>query len=289
MLEPADFTAIVLDNCELSGRERWLLRTVLRVRRAWEHPASGEFPDSYVAEAVEWLDEALDTVADAVDALLDPAPDSGEAAPEEPEPVSMAQRARGVSVGDYFTCGVVVVFVAALAATVILVGLALLGTRTWPVQRALDASSAAASAVGDFVDGVTGTAPPEATATPVPTATSTPPPGTPTPSPTATPAPTATATPTRTPTPTPTPTPTETPEATLLLERAIGNTDGDGVSIRDDCDDDARVSAPGSGWPEGLAIEVIEVGSGRCDGWLLAQADGVASWIREEYVVDREQ
>ena len=293
LLDPADFTAMVLDHCDLSGHERGLLRTVLRVRRNWEHPASGEFPDSYVDEASEWLQEALDTVADAVDALFEPAPDSEAAGLDEPESAPEEPRGRRVSVGDYFTCGVVVAFVGAVAIAVVLVGLAVLGVRTWPVDRALDASSAAAGAVGDFVDGISGTAPPEATATPVATATSTPAPGTPTatPSPTAaaTRTPTPTATPTPTPTPTPTATPTETPGTTLSLERAIGNSDGDGVSIRDDCEDGARISVAGGGWPEGQNIEVIEIGSGRCEGWLLAQADDVASWVREEYVVDREQ
>ena len=200
-----------------------------------------------------------------------------------------AEEARRVTLGDYFTCGIVVAFLGAFAVAVVLVGLALLGTRTWPVDRALDASNAAASAVGEFVDGVTGTAPPEATATPVPTATPTPTAtATPTPTATATSTPTATATPTATSTPTPSPTATGTPPPSLALDRAIGNTDGDGVSLRDDCDDEARFSAPGEGWPEGQAIEVIEIGSGRCEGWLLAQADDVASWVREEYVVDRE-
>ena len=290
LLGPADFTAIALDNCDLSGPERSLLRTVLRVRRSWAHPASGEYPDGYVAEATEWLREALDTVADAVDELLEPVP-ADEAEPEEPEaaePEAAAAEARRVTIGDYFTCGVVVAFLGAFAVGVILVGLALLGTRTWPVDRALDASSAAAGAVGDFVDGVTGTTPPEATATPIPTRTSTPT-ATATPTPTATSTATPTATPTATEAPTPTATPTATPPPSLSLERAIGNTDGDGVSLRDDCDDAARFSAPGEGWPEGQAIEVIEVGSDRCEGWLLTQADGVASWVREEYVVDREQ
>ena len=291
LLGPADFTAIVLDHCELSGHERWLLRTVLRVRRNWERPASGEFPDSHVDEASEWLQEALDTVADAVDALFEPAPDPEAVGPEEPESAPEEPRGRRVSVGDYFTCAVVVAFAGAVAIAVILVGLAVLGVRTWPVDRALDTSSAAAGAVGDFVDGISGTAPPEATATPVATATSTPAPSTPT----ATPSPTAAATPTRTPTATPTPTPTstatptETPGTTLSLERAIGNSDGDGVSIRDDCEDGARISIAGGGWPEGQEIEVIEIGSGRCDGWLLAQAGDVASWVREVYVVDVEQ
>ena len=299
LLGPADLTTIVLDSCDLSGPERWLLRTVFRVRRNWAYPTSGEFPDSYVAEASEWMIEALDTVADAIDDLLEPAPASAdseaatdaaaEAAAAEPEPARAPQRGRKVSIGDYFTCGVVIAFVGAVAIAAILVGLALFGTRTWPVDRALDASGAAAAAVGDFVDGITGTAPPEATATPVATATSTPAPGTPTATPSPTPTTTPTPTPTATPTPTPTSTPTPVPEPTLSLERAIGNTDGDGVSLRDDCEDDARVSLPGQGWPEGQDIEVIEVGSGRCEGWLLAQVGGDASWVRDEYVVDVEQ
>lgn len=290
LLGLADATAIVLDHCDLSGHERSLLRTVLRVRRAWAHPTS-EFPDAYVSEASEWLGEALDTVADAVEELLTPAPVEGERpdVAEQAEPEAPAEEARQVTLGDYLTCGVFVAFAGAALVGVILVALALFGTRTWPVDQAQELSGAAAEAVGEFVDGITGTASPAATATPVPTATSTPAPSTPTATPTSTP--TATPEPTRTATPTPTPSPTSTatPEPTLSLERAIGNTDGDGVSLRDDCDDDARVSAPGDGWPEGLAIEVIEVGSGRCEGWLLAQADGDASWIREEYVVDREQ
>jgi len=260
------------------------------VRRSWAHPASGEYPDGYVAEAAEWLREALDTVADAVDELLEqiPADEAELEEPEAAEPEAAAEEASRVTIGDYFTCGIVVAFLGAFAVALILVGLALLGTRTWPVDRALDASSAAAGAVGDFVDGVTGTAPPEATATPIPTPTSTPT-ATATPTPTATSTATPTATSTATETPTPTATPTATPPPSLSLERAIGNTDGDGVSLRDDCDDDARFSAPGEGWREGQAVEVIEVGSDRCEGWLLTQADGVASWVREEYVVDREQ
>ena len=289
LLGPADLTAIVLDNCDLSGQERWLLRTVFRVRRNWAHPASGEFPDSYVTEASEWMHEVLDTVTDAIDELLEPAPDSEAAmdAPAEEEPAQEQQRSRAASVGDYFTCGVVVAFAGALVLAVILVGLALLGTRTWPVDRALDASGAAAGAVGEFVDGITGTSPPEATATPVASATSTPAPRTPTatssPTASATPAPTSTAAPT--PTPTSTPTATQAPQATTPGAPAIGNTDGDGVSLRDDCEDGARISAPGQGWPEGQEIEVVEVGSGRCEGWILAQAGDVASWVRVEYVV----
>ncbi len=65
----------------------------------------------------------------------------------------------------------------------------------------------------------------------------------------------------------------------------IGNTDGMGVSHRNDCDDGARLSAVG-GWPDGTEVEVLGRGVGRCAGWLLVQADDVTSWVREKYVVE---
>ncbi|MCY3602091.1 MAG: cadherin-like beta sandwich domain-containing protein [Chloroflexi bacterium] len=62
----------------------------------------------------------------------------------------------------------------------------------------------------------------------------------------------------------------------------IGNTGGVGVSHRNDCADGARL--PRFGWAEGDAVEVLGEGVGRCAGWLRVRADGVASWVREEYV-----
>ena len=38
--------------------------------------------------------------------------------------------------------------------------------------------------------------------------------------------------------------------------RLIMHTGGDGVAVRDDCRDDARVSAPGAGIAEGAAVHV---------------------------------
>ena len=70
-----------------------------------------------------------------------------------------------------------------------------------------------------------------------------------------------------------------TPEIWLV----IGNTGGDGVSHRDECSDEARVSELG-GWPDGTEVELLEEGSGPCAGWLRVQADAVTSWVREEYV-----
>ena len=124
---------------------------------------------------------------------------------------------------------------------------------------------------------------PVATAVPV-TATAL---ATPTASPlaTATPAATATATARRTVTSTPVATPVPTPEPVVV--RTIGNTGGTGVALRDDCDDAARFSARGEGWPDNTRLELIEEGSDRCEGWLQLEADGVAAWVREEYVIAR--
>ena len=65
----------------------------------------------------------------------------------------------------------------------------------------------------------------------------------------------------------------------------IGNTGGDGVSHRNECADDARLSAIG-GWADGTEVEVLEEGSGRCAGWFRVQANGVTSWVREQYLLD---
>ena len=65
----------------------------------------------------------------------------------------------------------------------------------------------------------------------------------------------------------------------------IGNTNGLGVSRRDDCRLEARV-AGAQGWLEGTALTVLEQGTGRCAGWLLAEADGVTSWVDRRYVVE---
>ena len=72
--------------------------------------------------------------------------------------------------------------------------------------------------------------------------------------------------------------------ATPLAVLVIGNTGGEGVSHRNECSDDARVSEIG-GWRDGTEVELLEEGSGPCAGWLRVQADAVTSWVREEYVV----
>ena len=95
------------------------------------------------------------------------------------------------------------------------------------------------------------------------------------------------ATPTRTPTRTPTPVaaattpPTATPEPNFK----IANTDGDGVAVRDACDDGARVSAPGEGIPEETVVELIAAGGGDCAEWMHVRApDGRESWVRSRYL-----
>ena len=126
---------------------------------------------------------------------------------------------------------------------------------------------------------------------PVPAAASSPavtevvasPSATPTPAATPAPSPTRTVTPTSTVIATPTPQPTPEP----VVARTIGNTDGTGVALRDDCDDDARFSARGEGWAETTQVELLEEGEGRCAGWVQVEANGVASWVREEYVIAR--
>ncbi|MXY15732.1 MAG: hypothetical protein F4Y57_01665, partial [Acidobacteria bacterium] len=64
----------------------------------------------------------------------------------------------------------------------------------------------------------------------------------------------------------------------------IGNTGGVGVSHRNDCADAARL--PRFGWHDGTVVEVVSEGQGRCAGWLSVRAaDGVTSWVREQYLV----
>ena len=65
----------------------------------------------------------------------------------------------------------------------------------------------------------------------------------------------------------------------------VADTDGDGVSVRDACDDARRSSAPGDGIPEGTAVLLIARGAGPCIEWMLVQApDGRESWVRLRYL-----
>lgn len=98
--------------------------------------------------------------------------------------------------------------------------------------------------------------------------------------PATTPTPTEMPTLPPTPTSTPEPTPSPTPENRLTIVY-VAHTDGDGVSLRDACSDDARV--PGA-WAEGTAVRVIDVGSDECAGWTYVAGPGEGSWVRDDYL-----
>ena len=102
-----------------------------------------------------------------------------------------------------------------------------------------------------------------------------------TPTPTATLSPTPTAVSPAASTPAPTAA-TATTTPTLLV---ITGTDGDGVSVRDACDDARRISAPREGIGEGTPVRLIESGEGDCADWMLVQVpDGRESWVRTRYL-----
>ncbi len=152
---------------------------------------------------------------------------------------------------------------------------------------ALVAVVVVAVAVSAFVFGRLGgddpPPPPPVTATPV--AATSAPTSIATPTPAATAAPTRTATATPSPTATPPPTPVPTPEPAVVW--TIGNTDGTGVALRDDCADEARYSARGEGWPDNTRVELIEEGADRCEGWLHVETGDEVSWVRREYLLRR--
>ena len=66
----------------------------------------------------------------------------------------------------------------------------------------------------------------------------------------------------------------------------VGNTGGAGVARRGDCLDSARISEPGEGWVDDTEVRLLEVGEGRCAGWLRVESAGLESWVRERYLVE---
>ncbi len=56
---------------------------------------------------------------------------------------------------------------------------------------------------------------------------------------------------------------------------------GTGVSLRSDCADGARA---GGAWVDNTSVDVMEYGSGRCDGWTRATTGSTSSWVRNEYL-----
>ena len=162
------------------------------------------------------------------------------------------------------------------------------GGRNWQwILVALVAVVVVAIAVSAFVfDRLGGDDPePEPPVSATPAAATSVPTATPTPTPTSTAAPTRTPTASPSPAATPPPPPVPTPEPVVVW--TIGNTDGTGVALRDDCADEARYSARGEGWPDNTRVELIEEGEGRCEGWLHVETEGEVSWVRREYLVRR--
>ena len=93
-------------------------------------------------------------------------------------------------------------------------------------------------------------------------------------------------TPVRTATATPSPTPPITPTQQPSFE--IAHTDEAGVAVRDACDDERRVSAPGAGIAEGTVVELVKLGEGDCAEWIQVRvADGRESWVRSQYLEPR--
>lgn len=73
--------------------------------------------------------------------------------------------------------------------------------------------------------------------------------------------------------------PSATPD---LVTNVIGNTGGLGVSLRSDCTTDARIEGA---WAETTEVQILEQGTGRCEGWSRARAHGVTTWVSQSYLV----
>jgi hypothetical protein len=82
-----------------------------------------------------------------------------------------------------------------------------------------------------------------------------------------------------------TPTPAATAVATTSepAVRYVANTGGSGVSLRSACRVDARIAGA---WAEGTRVEVVQVGSGSCDGWTLAASGSTETWVDNRYLGD---
>ena len=113
-----------------------------------------------------------------------------------------------------------------------------------------------------------------------------------TPAPTQPPPPPPTRAPASVATPAPTPPASPPPasstlddtDSTPLLRAAtssITDSGGAGVALRSTCADDAR---RGGAWAEGLLVSVVAKGTATCEGWLVVQASGETSWVRERYL-----
>lgn len=80
---------------------------------------------------------------------------------------------------------------------------------------------------------------------------------------------------------TPTPAPTSVTVADEPAVLYVANTGGSGVSLRSDCRTEARIAGA---WPEGKRVEVVEAGSGACEGWTMAASGSTETWIDDRYL-----
>ncbi len=74
---------------------------------------------------------------------------------------------------------------------------------------------------------------------------------------------------------------TATTDPTPLTAHYIGNTGGLGVSLRSDCTTEARLA---TAWPDSTRVQLLQLGEGRCEGWSLAEVNGVTSWVSQHYL-----
>ena len=71
----------------------------------------------------------------------------------------------------------------------------------------------------------------------------------------------------------------------LPLYIRIANTDGEGVAVRDACDDAARISARGEGIPDASRVEFLTGGRDECAGWMQVRDDkNRESWVRAQFL-----
>ena len=66
----------------------------------------------------------------------------------------------------------------------------------------------------------------------------------------------------------------------------IANTDGQGVAVRDDCLDSARVGR--WAYPAGSRLQLVAAGTGRCADWSFVRGRESTTWVRNRYLADKE-
>ena len=66
----------------------------------------------------------------------------------------------------------------------------------------------------------------------------------------------------------------------------IANTDGQGVAVRNDCQDSARVER--WAYPAGSRLQLVATGTGRCTDWSFVRGRDSTTWVRNRYLADTE-